>query len=79
MKPEDAAGQNQQHTARAIPLPPDAAVWKGAANTPVLATGSKLLEGVDLASSSGIKKLEVTFLTRPRTDAFSFIYLLFHR
>lgn len=62
MKPEDIQGQSQpQRVARALPAAQGAtAAGQGCtAHPPVFAVGSTLLDGVDLASPAGIKKLEV--------------------
>ena len=62
MKPEDIHGQSQpQRTARALPVAQGPIpVGQGCStHPPVFPVGSTLLDGVDLASSAGIKKLEV--------------------
>lgn len=62
MKPDDTAAQ--QPTSRGIGMAPrEAAASTGvapsAAHPPVFASGSRLLDGVDLASPAGTQKLQV--------------------
>lgn len=74
MKPEENAVQ--QSTSRGIGMPPQGGVISTGAIQPttshpaVLVSGSGLLDGVDLASTAGIQKLEVDQLTNYVTSFF---------
>lgn len=65
MKPEDNAPPQSTFQGMGVALQGEtpAAVPPAVTHSPVFASGSRLLDGVDLASAVGLKKLEVKHLT----------------